>query len=190
LSVLLQEKSLDLSSAIANAKTVIEIFKELRQNVDEPFHNIYLAASALANAMFSMELEKPRITTRQRGRANPETDTVEDYYRVTIFIPCLDGLIQNLTDRLVSSEDFVPAFQLLLPRFTSMSKASELESLLVYFDDEDVESPSLASLTAEYELWSKMAPTLNSNDVLEVLANCDGTYFRNIRFLLTVPPYR
>ena len=58
--------------------------------------------------------------------------------------------------------------------------------LLVCFDDKDVESPSLAAPVAVYELWCKTAPTLHSNDVLEVLANFNGNYFRKIIFFLTV----
>ena len=79
----------------------------------------------------------------------------------------------------------IPGLQVLLPRFASPSNAVQLETLLPYFDDE--EGPSPAVLNAEYELWCKTTATMDpKSEILQVLQQCDATYFPNMKFLLTV----
>jgi len=42
-----------------------------------------------------------------------------------------------------------------------LGKLTRVLVSVMHFDEEDAKSPSLAVLTAEYELWCKIAPTLN-----------------------------
>jgi len=96
---------------------------------------------------------------------------------VTVFIPCLDSLIQNLTERFTSNEDILSSFQILLPGFASVDNTNELQNLASYFDDR----MSLSAVKAEYELWCEKASTLDANlEVLKVLEYCDPVYFRSI----------
>ncbi|KAK5648108.1 hypothetical protein RI129_003000 [Pyrocoelia pectoralis] len=183
LSVLLQEKSLDLASALQHAKEVLATLRNLRKNAEKIFNEIFNSASRLSEEVFKTEVKIPRLTTKQTNRANPQTTSAENYYRVTVFIPCLDSLIQNLTDRFISNEDILPSFQILLPGFLSVHETNKLENLAPYFDDR----MSLSAVKAEYELWSEKASTIDANlEVLKVLEYCDPVYFRTIRYLLTV----
>lgn len=57
--------------------------------------------------VFDLVLTVKRITKRQINRGNPCTDNarnfgVEEYYRITIFIPYLDFFISELTERFLS----------------------------------------------------------------------------------------
>jgi len=57
--------------------------------------------------VFDLVLAVKRITKRQINRGNPCTDNarnldVEEYYRITIFIPYLDFFISELTERFLS----------------------------------------------------------------------------------------
>jgi len=170
LSTSLQEKSLDLVAALSHVESVLDTFKTLRENATESFHEIFLSASKLAKEVFQSEIRKPRVTSKQTTRANPPTDSVEEYYRVATFIPCVDTIIQSLTDKFTSNEDVIPGLQVLLPRFASPSNAVQLETLLPYFDDE--EGPSPAVLKAEYELWCKTTATMDpKSEILQVLSS-------------------
>ena len=170
LSVLLQEKSLDLVSAFQHAKEVLSILKNYRNNEDKIFNEIFKLASRLSEKALETDLKILWLAAKQKNRANPQITSAENYYRVTVFIPCLDSLIQNLTERFTSNEDILSSFQILLPGFASVDNTNELQNLASYFDDR----MSLSAVKAEYELWCEKASTLDANlEVLKVLEYCD-----------------
>lgn len=41
----------------------------------------------------------PRLSMKQTCRTNTPSDTVEDYYRINMFIPLLDAIITNVNQR-------------------------------------------------------------------------------------------
>ena len=123
------------------------------------------------------------MTGRQSVRANPQTTTVEDYYRICVYNPTVDNFIQNLSDRFTSNEDVLPVFQILLPQFCSLEKISMIDKLAMYFHDET----SATTVKAEYELWCAVAPGIgNESEVLKVLEHCNPAFYRTIHYLLTV----
>lgn len=183
LSIFLQKKSLDFASAINYTNEILNSFREMRETAQDSFGDIFRSASKLSTDLFDAELQAPRVTSRQKNRANPQTISSEEYFRVTIFIPCIDALIQNLTDRFIENEDILPSFQLLLPGFASEKKVDELEQLAPYFEDKI----PLSAVKAEYKLWcAKIASIDPSTEVLKQLELCDGTFFRAIKLLLTI----
>ncbi|GFQ85842.1 repressor of the inhibitor of the protein kinase [Trichonephila clavata] len=124
-----------------------------------------------------------KVTSRQKSSANPQTTSNEEYFRVTTFIPCIDTLIQNLTDRFIKNEDILSSFQLLLPRYACEKKINELEKLGPYFQDE----MPLSAVQAEYKLWcAKISSIDPSTEILKLLEYCDGTFFRVMNLLLKV----
>lgn len=183
LSVFLQEKSLDFVSAINRTKEIIHSLRRIRETADDFFREIFRSTSQLADDLFDTELRAPRITLRQKNRANPQISSSEEYFRVTIFIPCIDALVQNLTERFLENEDILPSFQLLLPGFADVSKADKLDKLASYFEDK----MSSSVVKAEYRLWcAKISSIDPSTEVLKLLEDCDGAYFRAIKLLLTI----
>lgn len=58
-------------------------------------------------SVVEVELAVKRITKRQTNRGNPCSDNarnldIEEYYRITIFIPYLDFFISELMERFLS----------------------------------------------------------------------------------------
>lgn len=183
LSVFLQEKSLDFLAAINRTKEIVNSLRQLRETADNYFKGIFQTASQFSEDLFDAEIKTPRVALRQKNRANPHTSSAEEYFRVTIFIPCTDALIQNLTERFLENEDILPNFQLLLPGFAEKNKEDTLENLASYFEDR----MSLSAVKAEYRLWCERISTMESvTEVLKLLEFCDGTYFRAIKYLLTI----
>jgi len=150
LSVLLQEKSRDLSSAVKHVHEIVDTLQEEQKNADVSFGEIFRAAEKLTKDVFDMELKIPRFTLKQTIRSNYETDSVEAYFRSAVFIPCVDTLIQNLSDKFLNENAGVlSSLQILLPGFATTEKVDYLDHLALYFNDRVSES----AVKAEYKLW-------------------------------------
>lgn len=182
LSIFLQNESLNFVSAINHTKQVLISLKNIRETARDFFRDAFQSASQLARDLFD-SITIPRLSLKQTTRSNPETSCPEDYFRVSILIPCLDSLIQNLTDRFMVNEDVLLSFQALLPGFAAANRVNEMENLTLYFDN----AISLSAVKAEYILWCEKISSMDpSSDVLKLLDICDKTYFRSISYLLTI----
>ena len=58
----------------------------------------------------------PRLSKTQRNRENHETASAEEYYRVTIFIPLLDDIIEQLEVRFSQQNRNALKLAFLLPK--------------------------------------------------------------------------
>ncbi|GFR11213.1 TTF-type domain-containing protein [Trichonephila clavata] len=155
----------------------------MRETANDTFTEVFQVASKFSANLFDTELQAPRVTSRQKSSANPQTTSNEEYFRVTTFITCIDTLIQNLTDRFIKNEDILSSFQLLLPGYACEKKINELEKLGPYFQDE----MPLSAVQAEYKLWcAKISSIDPSTEILKLLEYCDGTFFRAMNLLLKV----
>lgn len=61
-------------------------------------------------------MECPRIGKRSTHRSNPGMVSVSDYFRITIFIPFLDSVIQQLKIRFREKTQHVGIFNILQPK--------------------------------------------------------------------------
>jgi hypothetical protein len=184
LSVQLQEKSRDLTSAVQHVHEILNMLQEERKTAEVSFKEIFISAEKLAKATFDMELKIPRIMLKQTNRSNYQTDSVESYFRSAVFIPCLDTLIQNLSDKFLNENaGILSSFQILLPGFSAIEKVDDLHHLSPYFDDRVSES----AVKAEYKLWCEKLSGLEKDaGILEVLDFCDTSRFPTIKYLLSV----
>ncbi|XP_055912405.1 uncharacterized protein LOC129946294 [Eupeodes corollae] len=179
LSIFLQNESLNFVSAINHTKQVLSSLKNIRETARDAFQS----ASQLARDLFEVSITIPRLSLKQTTSSNPETSCSEDYFRVSVFIRCLDSLIQNLTDKFMVNEDVLLPFQTLLPDFAAANRVNEMENLTLYFDI----AISLSAVKAEYIFWCEKISSMDpSSDVLKLLDICDKTYFRSISYLLTI----
>jgi len=69
--------------------------------------------------ILDIEISAKRLNKRQQNRANPFSGLVsicpENYYKITIAIPCIDSFINNLKERfLVHKNIFEGQFYLIL----------------------------------------------------------------------------
>jgi hypothetical protein len=66
-------------------------------------------------SVFELEFFVKRITKRQNNEGNPCLDNVrdldiEEYYKITIFIPYFEFFISELTERFLSMHPFLMVF--------------------------------------------------------------------------------
>ena len=112
LSINLQTKTLDLISALDSIDIVVKSLENVRSNADNFFHGIYESAKKLKKQVFDDDsIQKPRVINRMKYRDNHETQTTEDYFRITCFLPCLDTLKEHLKTRFSIHSKTPSAFQ-------------------------------------------------------------------------------
>ena len=134
LTTRLQTKSLDLIACCTEADAVVAILRQYRESADA-FADIYCTVSTLCN-MAGTEITVPRVTDRQRHRANAicadsdlqqvdgsQQTPQETYYRINVFNPFVDYLLTELHDRFLCHRSNAFALQCLVPRFSRTSSA-------------------------------------------------------------------
>ncbi|XP_050517882.1 52 kDa repressor of the inhibitor of the protein kinase-like [Diabrotica virgifera virgifera] len=88
----LQAEYMDVLNAMTLIDATLKSMQEQRANNEECFKRLFEKAQNLASKM-ETELKKPRLVGLQRNRPNVQTDTVEDYFRLSIYLPFLDFLV-------------------------------------------------------------------------------------------------
>ncbi|KAF0707053.1 52 kDa repressor of the inhibitor of the protein kinase-like [Aphis craccivora] len=105
----------------------------------------------------------------------------EDYFRVSIFIPFIDSILQQLNDRFNNHKEIISGFQVLI----NPCAKSDLHHLVKYYQ-EDVES--YEKVVSEVDLWHRYLNTNNikPQNALDVLLICNQDFYPNIYNLLHI----
>jgi len=104
-----------------------------RQNPS--FTKIFQEASKLSKMDFDTEIKIPRTTNKQNHRDNYSCNSPEEYYIISVFLPCLDGFILHLENRFEQNNDILSSIELLLPKFALEQNVEKLKNLTIYFKD-------------------------------------------------------
>ena len=97
-------------------------------------------------------LSKPRIVGRQTLRSNVEAESLEEYFRRSIFLPFLDHLISQLEDRFSGrSQDAIKALYL-LPKNLGKLEDDTVEKILSCYESD---LPSSVDFKQELRLWRR-----------------------------------
>ena len=113
LTTYLQQINIDFSSASAQAKALLSTFEEQRK--EHGFLTVYERGVHAARTVGTSP-STPRLTCKQKHRANCATSSVEDYYRINIYYPFIDHCITELKACLCSDDqEFVNAVSSVLP---------------------------------------------------------------------------
>ena len=103
LSAVLQGKDFDLIQAVGEAKVVVAVLQDMRDN-DAEWDSIYDRAVALGNSV-EVDPAIPRGAARQQHRVNVPAANPSQYWKRALFLPFVDHLLQELRDRLIKNED-------------------------------------------------------------------------------------
>jgi len=99
-SISLQSKQLDISKALSDLMVIRSALEELREGADGHFKQIFKDVSDIAN-LANVEICIPRICSRRRQtqRININSKDPETYFKVSVFFPFLDFILQELDAR-------------------------------------------------------------------------------------------
>lgn len=177
LSIQLQSSKQDLSSAMENVKNILNVFEDIRKNPDTTFITLFESAAQKLQ-IFDEELKVPRLSGHQTKRNNINANVNQnpmEWFKITIFIPFLDHMIQELKSR----------FSGLIPiHKDSYSTEAILNAAMFY--DQDLLSSSDLVLKAEINLWKTKWNKIETNiphTAVTSLPYCEE-YFPNIKILL------
>jgi len=180
LSVYLQKKNIDLVEAINHINTILNELMNIRANAEIVFSDLFKNLIKRSNEM-DIEIKIPRLAKRQKHRNNFSTENPEDYFRVSIFIPFIDSIIQQLNDRFNNHKEIISGFQVLI----NPCAKSDVHHLVKYYQ-EDVES--YEKVVSEVDLWHRYLNTNNikPQNALDALLICNQDFYPNIYNLLHI----
>lgn len=196
LSVILQNESIDLSKASDVITTLVATLNTRRTHAGHHFNDIFSDATQMADKL-DVEVRKPRTCGRQSHRNNHPSQSCEDFYRVSAYIPLIDMVIEDLKTRF--SKEVFESFNLsrLLPKFNLTLGEKDIAELIeclvrrfgrILPGNKELQK---SKLKAEVALWQqqwKMQKTTRTQvlSALETLSNCDKDIYPTIHILLRV----
>ena len=87
---------INMGVAYQEVTNVIEALQHARDDVETYHKQWFQLAVSLGDAVGVMATAPHHRCARQQHRDNVEADLPEEYYRCTITVPFLDGIVQHL----------------------------------------------------------------------------------------------
>lgn len=193
LSVLFQKKTLDFKAANELVDDLLTVLKTERENVTEAFHGMFEKVSVTA-AELDIDIVLPRRVGRQVHRDNHPSDSPEEYFRVSIFIPMLDHIISDIESRFKKETRDALELNVLLPdhilQLDSQTLSASLSKLWNKYAGLLSQSNTYSSLQkfeSEVKLWKEKCRRLDVNiSVSGALKACDKDVFPYCHILLKI----
>lgn len=187
LSTVLQKSDNDLISSYNAIQEVIEMFKKMREASEVKFSEIFKRASDMAKEL-DIEIKKTRLAKKQMYRANTPSESPEDYYRKTVFIPFLDFLVQNMVDRFENHKNIISNLHGILPQNVETSSIENIMQCAQFYSSDINVLPNI--LKGEIEMWFQKWSLTDIKDrptsAIESLAKCDASIYPNVKKLLKI----
>jgi len=186
LSKFLQKSNIDLKLAVQLANDTQKELQEIRTHADDVFKEIFEEVKVVAEK-FDIEIKISRLTKKQTNRCNIPFNTLEQYYRASIFIPYLDKFITELEERFNVHRSILSGFYSLFrengPIYLHIIILSNK-----YIEDLQNDGSQNQIIEAEYKLWQRklMQTTEKPNNAVEAMATCSQIIYPNIFKLLQI----
>lgn len=191
LSAALQNKQLDISLADELVQDTIVVLRAKRENADTRFAEIYASTTATA---VDLELPQtmPRTVNRQVHRSNYRMSSPEENYRVAVYIPVIDDIIQDLENRFrIDANHVTSHLASLMPKMvvnlTEPNVRQLVKTLLARYHSLATSSVE-THFTNEVLLWQQrwIRDEKRPSDVLESLDTADSDIYPSVHFFLKV----
>lgn len=185
LSQMLQGSTKDMVSAYGNIEDVKRVITAQREL--DVWEGLWLQMTTINDGE---EILKPRTVGRQINRSNHAVDGSKEFYRVSLFLPYIDHLIEQLNEKFQSKDTIVQGF-LLIPSHSQHLSYSEYSSKLAPFiSRHSTHLPSPSTILQENHMWflkwqaAKEEASLCDNLHKAYQAVISGQLYPNIAFLL------
>ncbi|KAF0713597.1 52 kDa repressor of the inhibitor of the protein kinase-like [Aphis craccivora] len=183
LSISLQSKQQDLSKALSDIMVIRCALEKLRENADVNFKKMFKDIVEFA-AKVDVEISMPRVCGRQTHRVNINVTDPETYFKISVYLPFLDYIIQALHTRFDDRlSDVMPLEGLIPSNFSFYDDDSILKAAMIY--DKDLKYSDSSCLRAELHMWR--CQWYNNDDkplsVIDTLPHCTNL-LPNIQVLL------
>jgi hypothetical protein len=98
LSRILQSIDTDWAAACSRVKETITVLENMRKDMVTSFSLSFSKASQTCQQL-NVEVKFPRTSVRQTNRANYTAALAEENYRLSVYLPFIDYLLQELNGR-------------------------------------------------------------------------------------------
>ncbi|XP_022180061.1 zinc finger MYM-type protein 1-like [Myzus persicae] len=186
----------DILAAFECIQNVVTILKNMRTNCDTVFKQIFDESCSLMKD-FEIEVKTPRLSKRQTQRSNHPSETTEDFYRVSLFIPLVENVLEDFKSRFLSKQNqTVTILSQLIPKFIVDVNYEKIDSIVSImkngyrFDDDLLELLEESQLKSEIQLWKEKWKSIKNEggDVIKyaltAIVQCNGILYPNIKKML------
>ncbi|GBM96281.1 hypothetical protein AVEN_142043-1 [Araneus ventricosus] len=132
LSEKFKKTNIDLSQAIANFTSILDLLSEQRVNANDNFKTLYAQVKEIA-AKLDIKEDISRVCRLQTARNNVPYSTEEEYYRRAVYVPYLDDFCNSLKERFESYKETVASLQHILPESCTKTDFYSLEAALNFY---------------------------------------------------------
>ena len=114
LSEQLQSKDLDVFEAREAIDSMFDSLINLRETAENDFKDLFIEATAVC-AELDVDVRLPRLCKRLTQRENHSVDNLEEYFRVSVYLPHLDRLIEEFGSMFEDMRENALKLQFLIP---------------------------------------------------------------------------
>jgi len=188
---LLQSKKNDIADGIHMIKSLINRVVMIRNQVDR-YHSSWYEQCVSVAKRLNIPEKKPRTNKRQIFRDNHPSNSVSDFYKVSLTIQLLDTLQQHLESRFSDNALVAYTGLYLIPSKLNtfrVDKKSLYELTKSFFEFYKTDLPFYERVEAELGLWQKYWSTMKEDcpdNISSTLKATDFTGFQNIKEALHI----
>lgn len=183
----LQSKTRDLASDLAMAEDLSVLLKDMRENAEQKFHDLFAITETIAEEIG----EQIKLQRNANQHAYRDVYTPDIYYRQSVYIPFVDHFIAQLDKRLLKYKNVLAKIVNFLPY------------KIIDLDDSEI-SDSVEAVSAQWPnkivcdsmvkkeaiLWKQKWISSKLEDkprnFLDALCLCDKIFFPNIHNILKI----
>ena len=121
---MLQAVEMDIIKVQKHISNLIHQLTNHRDSCDDTFETLY----SEIQVELDIEVSRLRLCKKQTKRSNYTVESTEDYYRVSIYIPYLDSIINSLNVRFSSSTEIPFLLNDLSPKRIIVMSRTEYKS--------------------------------------------------------------
>lgn len=180
----LQTVNADFVEACNHVDSVLGVLDEMRENNKKHFSDMFSVAAIMLNKN-KEEIDLPRFANKQTHRSNVPTNSSEEYYKLNIFLPFLDHIRTQLSDRFQKHKSLISSLQQIIPSKCIHATNEEINDC-VQFYSQILTEPS--TFKSEFSIWKSkwLKEESRPNTAITGLDNCNILLFPNIWKLLQV----
>lgn len=183
LSTQLQSVQLDISKACEICNLALKALEEVRSDSDNHFNLVFNKVFSTAQVL-NIDIKIPRTTKKQTNRSNYESANIEQYYRLSIFLPFLDYLISELQSRFSEKQSHIAELWNIVPTYLDKLNHEKFLAAIKFYQDD---ISCITTLEGEMKLWKIYwdQKTEKPTNLIDTIIKTD-LYFPNIKQLLQI----
>lgn len=159
----LQEVNINIKAIHDHVNKLTDVLQSHRDNAPMEFAVIFEKAKKICEKL-DVEFKRPRVVAKQTYRSNQPSENVEEFFRISIFIPYLDSIISSIRNRFSSTHE--KAFSLMQLHPANMRKLDNSAFLAIAEDIQNLYGGLLHNFIAEATTWYEMMKTNDANNAV------------------------